>query len=302
MYSVLDQSALSKPRQLPKGPLLVYSLLTAVDRPITPRGHSIKYVISGVERYTINGRPFAVRPGEYLVANPCGLGQVYIKSDSPVAGLCVDLPSAHIEGMMAALVQPNEFERDSMMDYFNNEEFVENTFNAQGTQVGALMRSIASEVGQDPFRARTMTESIYLRLAEAYVMDNRGTMAMLRKVKAVRTSTRKEILRGVERARQLIHDVFAERLDVATMARTAGMSEFHFFRAFRQVHGCSPHKYLFDLRLTRAAEMLAMADAQVMDVAVRCGFADSASFSKAFRKTHGLPPSAWGVDRAASDN
>lgn len=292
MYTLLDQKGLNAPRKLPAGPLLGASLLTALDKPMLFRGHAIKYVLQGTERYTVNGRPFVVRSGQYLAANPLSTGRIAIDSPSVVAGLCADLPTAMVDGMICACARPDELERTTLDRFFNSAEFLENCYADGATRVGAIMRKMATEVHDDPYRAWKVESSAYLRLAEAYVLDHRALVPLLKRVKAARTSTRKEILRGLERARNLMHDDLSEALGIEQMAREAGMSVFHFFRAFRSVHATTPHQYRNKLRLEKAAGMLRANDAGVAEAALRCGFADASSFSKAFKKHFGVPPSA----------
>ncbi|MBK7946570.1 MAG: helix-turn-helix transcriptional regulator [Flavobacteriales bacterium] len=293
MYGVLDQRMLGRPRALPPGPLLIFSRLNELDKQMQFRGHAIKYVLRGEERYWVNGRPFTVAAGQCLIANPSGTGRALIDSKRPVIGLCADLPPSMIDGMVTAMARPDELERHTMLDYFNSTEFLENTHTASTTRTGRIICALAESLREDSFADGSVPQEVYLQLAEAYVADQSAVLPLLRKVKAARASTRKELLRGVERARQFIHDSFAERIDVTMMASAAAMSEFHFFRAFRQVHGRTPHKYLSDVRLHHAARLLESRNTGVLDVALCSGFADAPSLTKAFRKAYGLPPAAW---------
>lgn len=292
MYTLVEQERLHVARNLPTGPLLGASLLTAVDRAVPFRGHAIKYVLHGEERYTVNGRPFVIRSGHYLAANPLSTGRISIDSRSTVAGLCADLPAAFIDGMVSACTRPDDLERVTLGHFFNSAEFLENSYADHSTRTGVLMRALALEVHADPYHAHAIGSGTYLRLAEAYVLDHRQLVPLLKRVKAARRSTRKEILRGLERAKTLIHDSVDETVDVERMAREAGMSVFHFFRAFRSVYGTTPHQYRNDLRLARAEVLLRDGGMPVVDVAIRCGFADKSAFSKAFKKKFGQPPSA----------
>ncbi len=292
MYTLLEQERLNAPRNLPPGPLLGASLLTALDKAVPFRGHAIKYVLAGEERYTVNGRPFVIRSGHYLAANPHSTGRITIDSRSTVAGLCADLPVAFIDGMVTACTRPDELERVTLGHFFNSAEFLENSYADLATRTGVLMRALALEVHADPHHRHLVDSGTYLRLAEAYVLDHQRLVPLLKRVKAARSSTRKEILRGLERAKTLIHDGMEQPMDVERMAREAGMSAFHFFRAFRSVYGTTPHQYRNDLRLARAEVLLRAGEIPIADVALSCGFADKSAFSKAFKKKRGLPPSA----------
>lgn len=80
------------------------------------------------------------------------------------------------------------------------------------------------------------------------------------------------------------------RLTLAAMARTIGLSPFHFLRTFEQVTGTPPHQFLMRARLREAARRLLTGDARVIDVALDCGYADPSRFSHAFRAEFGVSP------------
>src|SRR5215470_7968013 len=63
--------------------------------------------------------------------------------------------------------------------------------------------------------------------------------------------------RRLVRARDRIEDAYAEPLALADLARTAGLSPFHFLRLFQRVFGTTPHAYLARVRIERAQRLLA---------------------------------------------
>lgn len=291
MYTLLEQHRINEPRLLPEGPLLGASLLNGIQRSFAFRGHAIKYVLRGTEHYTVNGRPFAVRAGQYLAANPCSTGHIRVESNAMVAGLCADLPPSLVDGTISACTRPDELERTTMDRFFNSSDFLENRYDARNTRTGALMHELAENVHRDPHHQWRIEQEVYLQLAEAFVADNRHLVPMLKNVKAAKASTRKEILRGLECARILMHDDLGGQLNATTIAQAVGMSPFHFFRAFRSVHHITPHQYRMGLRLEHARVLLNAGNTSASEAAMRCGFADLPSFSKAFKKRFGVPPS-----------
>ncbi|RCV89551.1 AraC family transcriptional regulator [Billgrantia montanilacus] len=80
---------------------------------------------------------------------------------------------------------------------------------------------------------------------------------------------------------------------VADMAGRCHLAEAVFARQFRALTGLSPHEWLVQQRLARARELLRVGNASLTEVAQACGFADSAHFSRSFRRRHGVSPSAW---------
>jgi AraC-like DNA-binding protein len=86
---------------------------------------------------------------------------------------------------------------------------------------------------------------------------------------------------------------YAEKLSLRDLARRAHLSPNHFIRMFRQYYGMTPARYVNDLRIDRARELLRGTERSVTDIALSCGFGDSNYFARAFRKVEGLTPRAY---------
>ena len=102
-----------------------------------------------------------------------------------------------------------------------------------------------------------------------------------------------DVFRRLCRARDLVHERSAEPLTVAQLARSAGVSRYHFLRLFRDAFGATPHQYLMRVRLERARKLLAADAASVTDVCMEVGFSSLGSFSLLFAKRVGLPPTGY---------
>jgi AraC-like DNA-binding protein len=99
--------------------------------------------------------------------------------------------------------------------------------------------------------------------------------------------------RHLLRARDLADRHYAEEIDVAAMARAAGLSRAHFSRAFRAAFGQPPNVYLLTRRLERAATLLRRTDRSVADVCVTVGLSSVGSFTTSFKRMYGLTPTAY---------
>jgi AraC-like DNA-binding protein len=87
---------------------------------------------------------------------------------------------------------------------------------------------------------------------------------------------------------------------VDVMARSAGMSRTSFTTRFRAAVGEPPMAYLTGLRLRRAAGYLSTTNKSVREVAHLAGYANEASFSKAFSRLFGCPPGEYRRERLAA--
>ncbi|MDA9548857.1 helix-turn-helix domain-containing protein [Bradyrhizobium yuanmingense] len=99
----------------------------------------------------------------------------------------------------------------------------------------------------------------------------------------------KTLLRAIERLRS---DSDAD-VSLAALAAEAGLSRFHFCRAFKDSTGLSPHAWLRQHRLEQAMNMLRDTDASVVSIAVALGYSSQTAFAAAFRKLTGESPSDW---------
>ncbi len=83
-----------------------------------------------------------------------------------------------------------------------------------------------------------------------------------------------------------------DRRDVASLARTAGMSRAHFSRRFKSTTGLSPHAYLILLRVEAAKRLLANG-ASIAATASEVGFSDQSHFARTFRRFSGATPAQY---------
>jgi transcriptional regulator GlxA family with amidase domain len=83
---------------------------------------------------------------------------------------------------------------------------------------------------------------------------------------------------------------FAEPLDLATLAKVAAVSRYHFVRCFAQVYGETPMRYLTRRRVERAQDLLRSANLTVTEICLLVGYVSLGSFSTRFRELTGESP------------
>jgi AraC family transcriptional regulator len=99
---------------------------------------------------------------------------------------------------------------------------------------------------------------------------------------------------GLARLRR-IRDALEEEnasnpVTVADLAQREGLSVRHFLRLFRRATGMSVSDYVAKTRLERAKVLLADERILIKEVAFRCAFQSTSSFSSAFRRATSLTP------------
>ena len=100
--------------------------------------------------------------------------------------------------------------------------------------------------------------------------------------------------RVVRNAVGFIHDRLTDpALSVAAVAEEVGVSYNHFFRLFRSYTNESPGRYIKRMRVDHAKELMFNSTTNITESALKSGFGNLQSFSKAFRKLEGVSPRSW---------
>ncbi len=96
----------------------------------------------------------------------------------------------------------------------------------------------------------------------------------------------------IARTRRHLDEGYMQDLSLTDLAAIAGLSRYHFLRAFRREVGVTPHTYLTGRRIAAAKRLLAGAE-PLSVVALACGFYDQSHFTRSFKGCTGLTPGQY---------
>lgn len=80
---------------------------------------------------------------------------------------------------------------------------------------------------------------------------------------------------------------------VDRLAQLMSMGRTKFYGRVKEMTGLSPNKYLIQLRMQKAADLLADGELNVSEVSYRVGFQDPSYFNKCFKAHYGVVPSKY---------
>lgn len=86
---------------------------------------------------------------------------------------------------------------------------------------------------------------------------------------------------------------YREDLSLESVAYEFGFSPSYLSRIFQKYAGINYKSYLLELRTDMGYRLLVNTTQPVGEIAMLCGFPDSRSFSKAFRKRYGMTPTEY---------
>ena len=86
------------------------------------------------------------------------------------------------------------------------------------------------------------------------------------------------------------HNLNNADLSVDRIADEVGISRVHLHRKMKELTGQTPHDFIRNIRMKKAASLLSAGDMNVSEVMYACGFSNAASFSTVFKKMYGMSP------------
>lgn len=145
-------------------------------------------------------------------------------------------------------------------------------------------------VGEESNEKRSGRELVLTRLVEILLIE------------ALRSTPGDDappgLLRGLcdmqlAKALREMHAHLARSWTVAQLAKTAGLSRSAFFERFARTVGVPPMEYLLAWRMAVARDLLRRHDVGIAEVAERVGYGSASTFSTAFSRHVGEPPSRY---------
>lgn len=250
------------------------------DRPF-PEQHrraSISFVLGGSFCYRCRDRTHALVPGSVMLGEP---DEPFVCShEHGVGDLCLSLALSEplIGAAASTSAAPGRLFAAPAL--------------APRPRLSALARALAStaEAHARGSQAAPEVEALALELVtEVFAELALQTGAHRAPAGAPSPSDRGRAVAGA----QFIAARAGEPLLLRDVAEHVGLSPFHFLRVFRAVFGVTPHRYLVQTRVERAAARLVETDVPVTELAFEVGFGDLSNFVRTFHRLVGLSPGRY---------
>lgn len=152
--------------------------------------------------------------------------------------------------------------------------------------VTRLLSDAGDTLGTDPFAAKTLIDQA------AALLDKRQ--------ETERSPVRVDPMRSQALAPWQIRGVvtyvtlnLASPIRNADLAAVARLSNRYFTKVFKDSFALTPCAYVMQRRVQRAKELMRSTDEILAQIALICGFADQAHFSKVFKREAGVSPMQW---------
>ncbi|HEY0433850.1 MAG TPA: AraC family transcriptional regulator, partial [Chitinophagaceae bacterium] len=254
------------------------------------RSFSIKYVIDQCIYYKVGSHEHAVNSGEFLIACRQPDVKAYFTGDVQVKSICIDISPSLVAEAFTIMSARESCDFDNFLSkHFSAPAFFETVCPVGNSVLSGKLKKLA--VGVAAGQHDVIDREWFLDLAENVIRHAYGHYMALNGIRSVRIETRKELLRRLYLGKRFMDEQFLQITDVSAVARESHLSEFHFFRSFRQAFNETPYQYLLNKRLEHGKHLLMEGETSISSIAAVSGFADVFTFSKAFKRRFGAPPS-----------
>ncbi|NLT95502.1 MAG: AraC family transcriptional regulator [Clostridia bacterium] len=97
----------------------------------------------------------------------------------------------------------------------------------------------------------------------------------------------------INKAILFMQENYQENITIRDICDLIYFSPYHFKRIFKEHTGRTPHRYLMDIRLEKAKELLARSENSIENIARLCGFVNPGHFAVAFKRSIKMTPSEY---------
>lgn len=237
----------------------------------------LNFVLSGSGKYRIDDQIYEVTEGDIIFINPGMYHQALTDGKGkPATEFFIGFTDINFYGM-----KPNYFSISDSPVFHTSGELRQ--------KISKLISSMDTEsAGWKPGRY-FMLRSYLVQLLLLLVRTTHQTPAESQKGYAFESVNRKYI---VEQIISYFEDHYAERISLDQIAENIYLSPFYINKLFKHETGETPIRYLINIRLEHAKELLEQGKCiSIQDVAGQVGYDDAYHFSKLFKKKYGMSPS-----------
>jgi len=244
---------------------------------------------SGKGIYTVGKKRYEFQSGDVFIFSSDEVHCITdISADEPM-----DLMNIHFEPRFIWSAGNDMFDVKYLKIFFERNENFENRLDRENPKT-ATIRDIFFDIESEFEKKQPEYElMIKVELLKLLVTAIRGYNYV--KKGTTTFSVRQQSLHNLEKAMNFIDENLPENINLDSLAKKANMSRTYFCTIFKKLNGISPWDYITIKRIEKAVEMIKTTDITMLELALKCGFNNTANFNRAFRKVTGKVPGDYRV-------
>lgn len=252
------------------------------DNPLT-----FKVVFNGEQMFNFENKELILFPDSFLCM-PAGTAYTSnITAFYAVKTLSVAISSHFLEDFK------KRFKSNRTIKFIDKFNLSCEYIHALGKDMGKNFEHLYRRLQDEEDDETLLNEYLYQCLYIYYKARKHDIERKLKNLNFVRPTTKIDILRRLNLAREFISNNYNQNIGIDEMAAAACLSSNHLLRTFKQAYSISPFQYLSQVRLQRARILLETVSDPVQDIVYQVGFESASSFIKSFRAKFNITPSKY---------
>ena len=245
---------------------LVSLSVMSTSRPLGRSDYQLLYVAAGKAFFTFDGTVTEVSEGSMVLYSPHTPQQyAYYLDDKP------EVYWLHFTGSEApSLTREAGFWGNRII------------YAGISSKYQELFLSVIREI--------QLTSPSFEELSALYL---RQLFLLLKRIREEGGFKKTDIQKEMEKAVRFFHENLANNIEIEAYARELHMSTCWFIRSFKEYSGMPPGRYLTDIRIRKAKELLESTDYSVGEIGGIIGYENPLYFSRIFKKTAGVSPAEY---------
>lgn len=245
------------------------------------RNHYLMHVIlKGKGEFHVHGQIFHLKKGDAFLISPDQSTYYVADQENPWEYAWVAFDGYEV----SQILESCGFTDENPVFHFQDAE--------EESELGGhvMFENILTLVVQYNHSGRCTLETLgYLYLIFGFMQRSAG---------AQEKSYERDYLR---KACDYVSQNYSYQIKVLDIARYIGIDRTYLYKLFRKELELSPQEYLISFRIKTAKNMLKHTTLTVTEVSYSCGFHDSASFCKCFKRLTGYTPKNYRKSKEAYD-
>lgn len=238
------------------------------------------YIKRGDAVFQVSGTDVEMNPNDIIIIKPNQAHKFIVKSPVGCEFLVLSFKFTNKSKGEFSEVSLNDF-----IEFVNDESiaFIHLKLSRKNDIVSVMNRILREHDKQQVWGDFLS----YLLIMELFVLVSRTLKQEWEQSIKSRSVKLKELLNI---AREYVDNNYDKELTLADLAGYVFLSESYFAHTFKDEFGVSPKKYLLNVRIAAAKDLLSHTDQKINDVAKEVGFSSQQRFNDIFKKYEKMTP------------
>lgn len=238
------------------------------------------YIKRGDAVFQVAGTDVAMGPNDIIIIKPQQAHKFIVRSSGGCEFLVLSFKFSGSQDEAATDISLNDF-----IEFVNDDStpFI-NLRLSRKNDIVSVMNRILREHDKQQIWGNYLC---YLLIMELFILVSRTLKQEWEQSVKSRSVKLKELLMI---AREYIDANYSKELSLSDVAGYVFLSESYFAHTFKDEFGISPKRYLLNVRIEAAKDLLSNTDQKINDIAKEIGFSSQQRFNDIFRKYEGLTP------------